>query len=79
MLALVERGGGEEIVEILRSLSEVSARSGRCRDALDFAARAIAIAQELGLSPGRFSTPANRPGTPAPPATPSGDPRVGAG
>ena len=52
MLALVERGGGEELVEVLRSLSEVSARSGRCRDALDFAGRAIRVAQEAGLSPG---------------------------
>ena len=52
MLALVERGGGEEMVEVLRSLSEVSARAGRCRDALDFAGRAIMIAQETGLSPG---------------------------
>lgn len=52
MLALVERGSGEEVVEILRSLSEVSARLGRCRDALDYANRAIRIAQEAGLSPG---------------------------
>jgi DNA-binding CsgD family transcriptional regulator len=52
MLALVERGSGEEVVEILRSLSEVSARAGRCREALDFADRAIRIAQEAGLSPG---------------------------
>jgi DNA-binding CsgD family transcriptional regulator/tetratricopeptide (TPR) repeat protein len=52
MLALVERGGGEEIIEVLRCLSEVSARAGRCRDALDFAERAIRIAQEAGLSPG---------------------------
>jgi len=52
MLALVERGGGEELVGVLRSLSEVSASRGRCRDALDFAGRAIRVAQEAGLSPG---------------------------
>ena len=52
MLALVERGGGEELIEVLRSLSEVSARAGRCREALDFAGRAIRVAQEAGLSPG---------------------------
>lgn len=52
MLALVERGEGEELVGVLRSLSEVAALSGRCREALDFAARAIRVAQEAGLSPG---------------------------
>jgi DNA-binding CsgD family transcriptional regulator len=52
MLALVERGGGEELVEVLRSLSEVSARSGRCVEALDFIGRAQRVAQETGLSPG---------------------------
>jgi DNA-binding CsgD family transcriptional regulator len=52
MLALVERGGGEELVGVLRSLAEVSAQAGRCRDALDFAGRAIRVAQEAGLSPG---------------------------
>ena len=52
MLAVVERGGGEEFVEVLRSLSEVSARAGRCRDALDYASRAIRVSQEAGLSPG---------------------------
>ena len=52
MLALVERGEGEELVGVLRSLAEVSANAGRCRDALDFAGRAIRVAQEAGLSPG---------------------------
>jgi DNA-binding CsgD family transcriptional regulator len=52
MLALVERGEGEELVGVLRSLAEVSAVAGRCRDALDFAGRAIRVAQEAGLSPG---------------------------
>ncbi|MCM2575949.1 helix-turn-helix transcriptional regulator [Streptomyces meridianus] len=52
MLALVERGSGEEIVQVLRSLSEVSARMGRCRDALDFADRALRISQASAISPG---------------------------
>ncbi|HEX6967466.1 MAG TPA: LuxR family transcriptional regulator [Micromonosporaceae bacterium] len=52
ILALVERGAGEETVAVLRSLSEVSARLGRCREALDYAQRAIRITQEAGLSPG---------------------------
>jgi DNA-binding CsgD family transcriptional regulator/tetratricopeptide (TPR) repeat protein len=52
MLAVVERGGGEELVEVLRSLSEVSARAGRCREALDFAERAMRVSQDTGLSPG---------------------------
>jgi len=52
MLALVERGEGEELVSVLRSLAEVSAIAGRCRDALDFAGRAIRVSQEAGLSPG---------------------------
>jgi DNA-binding NarL/FixJ family response regulator len=52
MLALVERGGGEELVEVLRCLSEVSAQAGRCAEALDFIGRALRVAQETGLSPG---------------------------
>lgn len=52
MLALVERGSGEENMEIVRSLSEVSARLGRCAEALDFADRAVRIAEQTGLSPG---------------------------
>jgi DNA-binding CsgD family transcriptional regulator len=52
MLALVERGGGEELLSVLRSLSEVSVQAGRCRDALEFARRAVQVNQEAGLSPG---------------------------
>jgi DNA-binding CsgD family transcriptional regulator len=37
---------------VLRCLAEVSAFAGRCRDALDFAGRAIRVTQEAGLSPG---------------------------
>ncbi|MFK0031444.1 MULTISPECIES: helix-turn-helix transcriptional regulator [Streptomyces] len=52
MLALTERGHGEEVMEVLRSLSEVSARLGRCADALHFADRAIRITEDAALSPG---------------------------
>jgi DNA-binding CsgD family transcriptional regulator len=37
---------------VLRSLAEVAVRTGRCRQALDFAARAAVVAEEAGLSPG---------------------------
>jgi DNA-binding CsgD family transcriptional regulator len=43
---------GEALVEVLRSLSEVATRAGRCRDALRYAHRAVAAAQQAGLSPG---------------------------
>jgi DNA-binding NarL/FixJ family response regulator len=39
-------------VEVLRSLSEVATRAGRCREALQYAHRAVAAAQRAGLSPG---------------------------
>ncbi|MCT2592279.1 LuxR family transcriptional regulator [Streptomyces sp. N2-109] len=52
MLAMVERGSGEEVVHVLRGLSEVSVRMGRCQEALDFADRAVRIAEEASLSPG---------------------------
>jgi DNA-binding CsgD family transcriptional regulator/tetratricopeptide (TPR) repeat protein len=52
MLALVERGGGEELVSVLRGLCEVSVQAGRCRDALEFARRSLQVSQEAGLSPG---------------------------
>ncbi|MFI0481960.1 AAA family ATPase [Actinomadura sp. 9N215] len=52
MLALVERGSGEEVVHVLRHLSEVAARTGRCREALDFADRAMRITEQAALSPG---------------------------
>ena len=53
MLAVVEAGGGgEELFEVLRSLAEVTARAGRCREALDFARRAEVVVEECGLSPG---------------------------
>ncbi|GAA0578608.1 LuxR family transcriptional regulator [Paractinoplanes ferrugineus] len=43
---------GEARVEVLRSLSEVATRAGRCRDALQYAHRAVEAAQHAGLSPG---------------------------
>ena len=43
---------GEARVEVLRSLSEVATRAGRCRDALQYAHRAVDAAQNAGLSPG---------------------------
>ncbi|HVK20037.1 MAG TPA: AAA family ATPase [Actinokineospora sp.] len=52
LLAVVERGGAEELDAVLRALSEVDSRLGRCREALDYAARAVRVAAESGLSPG---------------------------
>jgi DNA-binding CsgD family transcriptional regulator len=43
---------GEARVEVLRSLSEVATRAGRCREALRYAHRAVRAAQRAGLSPG---------------------------
>ncbi|MET0423441.1 MAG: helix-turn-helix transcriptional regulator, partial [Actinoplanes sp.] len=43
---------GEARVEVLRSLSEVATRAGRCREALQYAHRAVTAAQDAGLSPG---------------------------
>ncbi|NMO51503.1 AAA family ATPase [Actinoplanes sp. TBRC 11911] len=43
---------GEARVEVLRSLSEVATRAGRCREALQYAHRAVDAAQDAGLSPG---------------------------
>ncbi|WP_199510011.1 AAA family ATPase [Nucisporomicrobium flavum] len=53
LLAVAEHDRtGEALVEVLRSLSEVATRAGRCRDALRYAHRAVAAAQRAGLSPG---------------------------
>jgi DNA-binding NarL/FixJ family response regulator len=53
LLATAERDRtGEALVEVLRSLSEVASRAGRCRVALEYAHRAVAAAQRAGLSPG---------------------------
>ncbi len=52
MLAVVERGAPDELIGVMGALVEVSARSGRCQDALDYAQRCIRIAADAGLSPG---------------------------
>ncbi|GAA2482533.1 helix-turn-helix transcriptional regulator [Winogradskya humida] len=53
LLAVAEQDRtGEALVEVLRSLSEVATRAGRCRDALGYAHRAVAAAGRAGLSPG---------------------------
>jgi DNA-binding CsgD family transcriptional regulator len=50
LLAHVERGAGMDHVHVLRCLVEVGARAGRCREALDFAARAMRVGEEFGLT-----------------------------
>ncbi|WP_431781213.1 LuxR C-terminal-related transcriptional regulator [Streptomyces chumphonensis] len=52
MLAPVSHGTGEETVAVLAALAEVSARLGRCREALDFADRAVRLTRHTGSSPG---------------------------
>jgi DNA-binding NarL/FixJ family response regulator len=53
LLAIAEHGRiGEARAEVLRSLSEVATRAGRCREALQYAHRAVEAAQHAGLSPG---------------------------
>lgn len=52
MLAAVERGTGEELIEVVRSLAEICARLGRCTEALEYSERAVRIAEHAGLSPG---------------------------
>ncbi len=49
MLSQVERGAGMDQVHVLRCLVEVGVRSGRCREAMDYAARAARIAEEFDL------------------------------
>jgi DNA-binding CsgD family transcriptional regulator len=53
LLAVAEHDRvGEARVEVLRSLSEVATRAGRCQEALRYAHRATRAAQDAGLSPG---------------------------
>ncbi|GIG62786.1 transcriptional regulator [Longispora fulva] len=52
LLPVAERTGAEDLIEVLRSLAEVEAKSGRCAAALDHAHRAVAVSEEAGLSPG---------------------------
>jgi DNA-binding CsgD family transcriptional regulator len=49
MLAQVERGAGMDQVHVLRCLVEVGTRSGRCREALEYAGRAARIGEEFAL------------------------------
>lgn len=49
MLVQVERGAGMDQVHVLRCLVEVGVRSGRCREALEYAARATRIGEEFAL------------------------------
>ncbi|WP_305784737.1 helix-turn-helix transcriptional regulator [Symbioplanes lichenis] len=53
LLAVAERDRtGEALAGVLRSLAEVATRAGRCREALEYAHRAVAAAGRAGLSPG---------------------------
>lgn len=49
MLAQVERGAGMDQLHVLRCLVEVGARSGRCREALEYAGRATRIGEDFAL------------------------------
>ena len=53
LLPVAERSGAaEDVTDVLRSLAEVEARSGRCAAALHHARRAVRTTAEAGLSPG---------------------------
>ncbi|NXY94944.1 helix-turn-helix transcriptional regulator, partial [Streptomyces sp. BR123] len=53
LLPAVQRtGSAEDVFEVLRSLTEVEQRSGRCRVASAHARRALELTIEAGLSPG---------------------------
>lgn len=49
MLAQVERGAGTDQVHVLRCLVEVGVRAGRCREALEYAARATRVGEAFAL------------------------------
>ncbi len=49
MLAQVERGAGMDHVHVLRCLVEVAVRTGRSREAVEYAARAARVGQEFDL------------------------------
>ncbi|MEO9322572.1 AAA family ATPase [Nocardioides sp. C4-1] len=49
MLAHVERGAGMDHLHVLRCLVEVAARTGRCAEALEYAARAARIGEQFDL------------------------------
>ncbi|WP_018350855.1 helix-turn-helix transcriptional regulator [Longispora albida] len=52
LLPAAERSGAEDLIEVLRSLAEIEARSGRCATALEHAHRAARVTGDAGLSPG---------------------------
>jgi DNA-binding CsgD family transcriptional regulator/energy-coupling factor transporter ATP-binding protein EcfA2 len=49
MLSQVQRGAGMDHVHVLRCLVEVGLRSGRCREAAEYAARAARVGEEFDL------------------------------
>jgi DNA-binding CsgD family transcriptional regulator len=49
LLAQVETGAGQDTVHVLRCLVEVGSRMGRCREALEYAARAGRVAERYDL------------------------------
>ncbi|MDQ4052971.1 MAG: AAA family ATPase [Actinomycetota bacterium] len=49
MLSRVQRGAGMDQVHVLRCLVEVGIRTGRCREAVGYAARAVKVGEELDL------------------------------
>ena len=49
MLGRVEQGAGMDHVHVLRCLVEVAARSGRCREVADYAARAARVGEEFDI------------------------------
>ncbi|RYP83894.1 helix-turn-helix transcriptional regulator [Nocardioides guangzhouensis] len=51
LLAQVESGAGQDTVHVLRCLVEVGVRLGRCREALEYAARAARVAERFDLDP----------------------------
>ncbi|HET6357962.1 AAA family ATPase [Streptomyces sp.] len=53
LLPVVERSGDtEDTLEVLRSLAELEARSGRCAAAAEYGHRVVSLTSRVGLSPG---------------------------
>ena len=49
LLSQVEAGAGQDTVHVLRCLVEVGVRRGRCREAMEYAARAARVAERFDL------------------------------
>ncbi len=49
LLSQVESGAGQDTVHVLRCLVEVGVRRGRCREAMEYAARAARVAERFDL------------------------------